>query len=337
MERRRFLRSVAAISALAAAEFAPWQSMNAWAREVEDFIRGPAIRDYPLRRISPHVAIIFTPDAFPTPENQGMMSNITFVDTAQGVVVVDTGASVQIGEMSIRQLERSVGKPVVAIINTHYHGDHWLGNHAYVERFGDSLPIYAHPGTIAAVKGIQGNLWLTLIEKATNQASLGTRIVPPNTPLQHGAELKFGDVTLRVHHYGTVHTPFDLCIEVVEDGITLVGDIAMDRRIANMDDGSFLGTFKAYDTLAASTATKIWLPAHGEPGAQVLNWNRELFEGIYRPCEQAIRDGLPLAAAKALVLQDPRVATRARETRGFEANIGKYVSLAYLEAEAASF
>jgi len=46
---------------------------------------------------------------------------------------------------------------------------------------------------------------------------------------------------------------------------------------------------------------------------------------------------LPLEQAKALVLKDPRVATRAKDTKGFETNIGKYVSLAYLEAEAASF
>jgi hypothetical protein len=42
-------------------------------------------------------------------------------------------------------------------------------------------------------------------------------------------------------------------------------------------------------------------------------------------------------AARAAVLADPRVSSRARETQGFEANIGKYVSLAYLEAEAVAF
>lgn len=337
MDRRYFLRSVAAISTLGVVEFAPWQSVSALAADMDEFVRGPAIRDYPLLQISPHVSIIFTPDGFPTPENQGMMNNVTFVNTSKGVVVVDAGASVQIGEMSIRQLERHLKKPVIAIINTHYHGDHWLGNHAYVERFGNDLPIYAHQATIDAVKGIQGNLWLSLLAKATNQATMGTRIVPPNTPLSDGAELKFGDVTLRIHHYGTVHTPADLIVEVVEDGVTLLGDIAMDRRIANMDDGSYVGTFKAYDTLEKTTQTKIWMPAHGEPSSHVLTWNRELFEGIYRPCELAIKQGLPLEKAKALVLKDPRVATRAKETKGFDVNIGKYVSLAYLEAEAASF
>jgi len=337
MERRAFIKAATALSGMLAAEFLPWQGIGAFAREVDEFVRGPAVRDHPLRQISPHVWMIFSPDGFPTPENQGMMCNLTFVDTAKGLVVIDSGASVQIGEMAIRQIAKRWKKPVVAIINTHYHGDHWLGNHAFVDAYGKDLPIYAHPGTIREIEGVQGKMWRTLLEQWTNQATMGTRVVPPRLPLENGAELRFGDITLRMHHYGTVHTPYDLCVEVVEDKLTCVGDVAMDRRIANMDEGSFVGTFKAYDHLEREVASRVWLPGHGEPGAGVLAWNKALFEGIYRPCEQAIKEGLPLEAAKELVLRDKRVASRARETRGFEANIGKYVSLAYLEAEAASF
>ena len=336
MNRRRFLQSTTAFTLLSAAEFAPWQTISAFAKEMDEFVRGPVVKDHPLRQVSKHVWMIFSPDGFPTPENQGMMCNITFVNTAKGLIVVDSGASVQIGEMAIRQIKKAFKKPVIAIINTHYHGDHWLGNHAYVDAYGKDLPIYSHPGTIKAIEGVQGNMWRTLMEQWTNQATLGTRVVPPRLPLEDGAELKFGDVTLRIHQYGTVHTPFDLCVEVVEDGVTLLGDVAMDRRIANMDDGSYLGTLKAYAALE-KTGSTLWLPGHGEPGPNVLSWNRELFEGIYRPCEQAIRDGLGLEEAKAMVLKDSRVASRARDTKGFETNIGKYVSLAYLEAEAAGF
>ncbi|MFN4342305.1 MAG: MBL fold metallo-hydrolase [Azonexus sp.] len=337
MDRRQFFRTAAALGGLTAVELAPWQGIAAFAREVDDFVRGPAVRDHPLRQVSPHVWMIFSPDGFPTPENQGMMCNLTFIDTAEGLVVVDSGASVQIGEMAIRQIRKQWQKPVVAIINTHYHGDHWLGNHAFVDAYGADLPIYAHPGTIREIAGVQGRLWQTLLEQWTNQATMGTRVVPPRLPLEDGATLSFSDVTLRLHHFGKAHTPYDLCVEVVEDKLTCVGDVAMDRRIANMDDGSYLGTLAAYTHLEQRTASRIWLPGHGEPGSGVLQWNRELFEGIYRPCEQAIKDGLPLEAAKALVLRDPRVASRARETKGFETNIGKYVSLAYLEAEAAGF
>lgn len=337
MKRRHFLKSASLAGGMLCAEFAPWQAINAFAREVDDFVRGPVVRDHPLRQVSPHVWMIFSPDGFPTPENQGMMCNLTFVDTAKGLVVVDAGASVQIGEMALRQLQRQFPKkPVVAVINTHYHGDHWLGNHAFAEAF-PGLPIYAHAGTIEAIAGVQGNLWRTLMEQWTNQATMGTRIVPPSQPLVHGQALRFGDVTLHIHHYGKAHTPADLCVEVLEDKLVCVGDVAMDRRIANMDDGSYVGTLETYAALEKNTAGRIWLPGHGEPGAGVLQWNRELFEGIYRQCEQAIKDGLPLEAAKAQVLRDARVAGRARETKGFDVNIGKYVSLAYLEAEAAGF
>ena len=336
MNRRRFLQSSAAFSTLSAIDFMPWQTISAFAKEVDEFVRGPAVKDHPLRQISRHVWVILSPDGFPTPENQGMMCNITIVNTAKGIVVVDSGGSVQIGEMAIRQIKKKLRKPVIAVINTHYHGDHWLGNQAYVETYGTSLPIYAHPGTIKAIEGVQGNMWRTLMEQWTNQATLGTRVVPPKQPLEHAAELKYGDVSLRIHHFGTVHTPYDLCVEVLEDKLMLLGDVAMDRRIANMDDGSYIGTLKAYDALE-KTGCKIWLPGHGEPSSEVITWNRELFEGIYRPCEQAIKDGLGLEEAKKLVLKDTRVASRARDTKGFESNIGKYVSLAYLEAEAAGF
>ncbi len=336
MDRRRFLRAAMAVSGLTAVELAPWQAMSAFARELDDFVRGPAVKDHPLKQLTKHVWMIYSPDGFPTPENQGMMCNLTFIDTAKGLVVVDTGASVQIGEMAIRQLKKQFKKPVVALINTHYHGDHWLGNDAFASAF-PGIPIYAHPGTKTEIQGMQGNLWRTLMEQWTNQATLGTHVVPPFQPLDHGDELKFGDVTLRLHHYGKAHTPSDLCVEVLEDRLTCVGDVAMDRRIANMDDGSFVGSLATYDALESKTNTTLWLPGHGLPSAGVLKWNRALFEGIYQPCEKAVKAGLPLEAAKAEVLKDERVMVRAKDTKGFEANIGKYVSLAYLEAEANAF
>ena len=199
------------------------------------------------------------------------------------------------------------------------------------------MPIYAHAGTIAEIKGMQGNTWRTLMEQWTNQATVGTRVVPPNVAVDHGQELKFGDVTLRLHHYGRAHTAADICVEVLEDQLTCVGDVAMNGRIANMDDGSYVGSLKTYEALKKHAASRIWLPGHGEPGAGVLDWNRSLFEGIYESCVKAVQAGEGPDAAKSRVLADPRVASQAKTTKGFDNNIGKYVSLAYLEAETNAF
>ncbi|MDZ7813709.1 MAG: MBL fold metallo-hydrolase [Ideonella sp.] len=135
------------------------------AQSAADFIRGPAVPDYPLKRLSSRVSMVWTPDGFPTPENRGMMANISFIDTSVGVVVVDTGASVQIGEMAIRRLRSFSSKPVVALINTHFHGDHFLGNQAFVDAFGKTLPIYAHPFSRQYISGAAGTMWRSLAER----------------------------------------------------------------------------------------------------------------------------------------------------------------------------
>jgi hypothetical protein len=59
--------------------------------------------------------------------------------------------------------------------------------------------------------------------------------------------------------------------------------------------------------------------------------------GIWEPCLQAVKDNQTEAQARALVLADPRVAERAPTMQGFANNIGKYISLAYLEAEKEAF
>ena len=68
-------------------------------------------------------------------------------------------------------------RPVVAVFNSHYHGDHWLANHAFVEAFGADLPIHALEHTIAQIRGVEGSMWRTMMERWTNQATAGTEVV----------------------------------------------------------------------------------------------------------------------------------------------------------------
>lgn len=300
-------------------------------------VQGPPVKDQPLQRLSPHVLMVEAPDGFPTPENQGLMSNVIFVTGKEGIVVIDSGASLQIATMAIRQLRTATKAPVVALVNTHYHGDHWLGNQGFIESYGKGIPIYAHAGTRKAIEGGTGISWRDSMLRWTNDATAGTRIIPPNKDIEHGFSISLGDVTLKFHHYGTAHTPFDIAIEVPEDRLMCVGDIMMDRRIANMEDGSYKGTLDAIDALIKNSQTEVWAPAHGDASAKVLEWQRSLFQGIYESCVEAVKQNIPLEGALAVVMKDPRVAPKATETKGWDRNIGKYVSIAYLEAEQAQF
>ncbi len=330
--RRRVLKWIAGASGVALAP----QALQ-FANAADDFLKGPPVKDIPAKQISKRVWLIFSPDGFPTPENRGMMANVTFVVASKGVIILYSGASLQNGEMAIRMIKKVTNKPVIAIFNSHYHGDHFLGNQAFVETYGKNLPIYAHPYSITQIKGIEGNAWRNLMERWTNQATAGTKVVPPTHSANHGEVFDYGDVRIKIHHHGVAHTPGDICMQVVEDKVTYVGDIAMGNRIANIDDGSYVGTFKTYKNLQASEGNQLWVPGHGEPSQQLLNQYGEFLAGIYDTCVKAVKDGQDLSVAKSLVLKDPRVSQRAKTMQGFDSNIGKYTSLAYLEAEKEAF
>ncbi len=334
--RRRWLLGASGSAAMAVG-LASVPEVRLFAQQVQDFIEGPPVPDIQPERLSEHVWMIYAKDGFPTPENQGMMANVVFVVTDVGVVVLDSGGSLQIGEMAIRMIRKVTPKPVVAVFISHYHGDHWLGNHAFVNAYGQDLPIYSLAHNIEQIKGAEGNLWRSLMERWTNQATMGTKVVPPNREVQHGQVFRFGRVTLKMHFYGKAHTPSDLSVEVLPDRITYVADVAMDNRIANMDDGSYPGTFKYYEALTQAAGDQVWLPGHGRPSKTLLKDYGEFMAGIYEPSLKAVEDGLGVEVARANVLKDPRVAKHAKTMLGFDSNIGKYVSLAYLEAERIAF
>ena len=332
--RRRWL-GMAASSGLVVAGMSP--ELLVMAQQARQFVMGPPMPDIAPVQVSARVWVVPAADGFPTPANQGMMSNVTFVVTSAGVVILDSGSSLQIGQMVIRMIRRVTPLPVVAVFNSHHHGDHWLGNHAFVEAFGAALPIYALAGTRDLIAGVAGNEWRSMMERWTNQSTAGTQTVLPNRAVVSGQVIRIGDVDFKMHHYSQAHTVADLSVQVVQERVTHVGDIAMTNRIANFDDGSYAGTFTYYERLRADTGEQLWVPGHGESRRDLLQTYERFLRGIWEPCLEAVKSDKTEAQARAMVMKDERIQARAASMQGFEGNIGKYISLAYLEAEKEAF
>ena len=104
-----------------------------WAGTLMAAGRAAPLPDYPASKVATHTYVIHGPVDYPNPQNQGFMNNPAFVLTKAGVVVIDPGSSVQSGEMVLRQIRKVTDQKVVAVLNTHAHGDHWLGNQAFRE------------------------------------------------------------------------------------------------------------------------------------------------------------------------------------------------------------
>jgi cyclase len=79
------------------------------------------------------------PDGFP----QG---NTTVVIGSRGVMVVDSGLLPSSTRQDIAQIRTWTNKPVLYVVNTHWHFDHCLGNGVYVQEF-PAVQVIAHKAT----------------------------------------------------------------------------------------------------------------------------------------------------------------------------------------------
>lgn len=294
----------------------------------------PIERDYALTRITDHVYVIHGPNENPGKDNQGFSNNPGFVLVRGGVVVIDPGASVQVGEMVLRKIATVTGDPIIAVFNTHIHGDHWLGNQAIKAAYPKAV-IYAHPKMIEAIKAGEGENWIKMMNAATQGASRGTRVVAPDMGLDHDEALKLHGTSFRIHHNGRAHTDNDIMIEVLEEGVIFFGDNVLNRRIAANfpEHGNIQGQIAAID-LALKSKAMHFIPGHGTSGGREIALSQQTFLKSLRASVKKYYDqGLSDFEMKDKVMRD---LDTYKDYYDFN-NLGRVINAAYLQIEAESF
>ena len=295
--------------------------------------RGPAVPDYPADRIAENIYVIHGPLTTPNPENQGFMNNPGIVITGTGVIIIDPGASVQSGEMVLRAVKKLSDKPVVAVFNSHIHGDHWLGNQAIRAAYPDAA-IYGHPNMIELIENGEGTAWVELMEQLTEGKTAGTEVVAPDIPVNHGDEIRIGALTFRIHNYGKAHTTSDIMVEVVERGVVFLGDIVLDGRLPRMAEGDIQGNIKTCDEILKSSA-KIYVPNHGRTGGKErVEVMRTYFNIVYTNVKRLYEEDLSDFEMK------DEISAKLKDYADwidFDTQLGKHISFAYLKIEADDF
>lgn len=284
-------------------------------------------------QVAPGVYVIHGPTELPSPSNQGFMNNPAFVVTDAGVVVIDPGSSVQVGEMLLERIGRVTDKPVLAVFNSHIHGDHWLGNQAIRAKYPD-VPIYGHERVGPKVVAGAGTEWVELMLRLTDNATAGTEVVKPDQPVSDGDAFTIGGLTYRVMNNDKAHTDTDIMLHVEELDVMFLGDNAGHGRILRLEGGSFPGNIEALDHALATEAT-VFVPGHGPSGGrEVAERYRDYLRTLYATVEQGVEDGLADFEIRPLLM--PKLQPWS-QWAGFDEELGRHINGAYLEAEAAAF
>jgi glyoxylase-like metal-dependent hydrolase (beta-lactamase superfamily II) len=261
------------------------------------------------------------------------MNNPVIAIGDDSVVVIDPGSSLYTGRMVIRQILKLTDKPVSHVIGTHIHGDHWLGNQAFMETY-PKAKFLAHPLMIQMAHDGEAQNWLDTLMTMTDSATEGTKAVIPDQALRDGQTISVPGLTIEVLLSETAHTKTDAMLHFVEDSVVVLGDNSLYERIGRLDDGQFKGNITALNR-AIEIGAAWYVPGHGKTAdVKAASMYRDYLDTIYQAAVLYSEDMLAAYEIKE------KIADQFKDYEnwsGFETEFGKHISLAVLEAEEDSF
>jgi glyoxylase-like metal-dependent hydrolase (beta-lactamase superfamily II) len=177
--------------------------------------------------------------------------NIAVVVAPDGVLLVD--ASMPPLSDKLRAAVKTISdQPIKAIVNTHSHGDHSMGNIS----FGKDAMIFAHPRTRERLASEGFGEW----GKAPPQAL-------PDVTVDDKLRVYWGDEELRVATTPPAHTDTDVTVQFVNGKVVHLGDLFFNGMFPFIDverGGDVKGTIAAIEkALAALPADARIIPGHG--------------------------------------------------------------------------
>ncbi len=227
--------------------------------------------------------------------NGGNIVNTAFVVTDAGVVVIDSGPSRAYGEQQRQAIARISGQPVVLVINTHHHPDHFLGNQAF-----PAGALAALPETIHGIATEGGSLNENMYRLAGDWMA-GTEPVTPARPLAAGP-LEVGG-----HRFELIaldgHTAADLAVLDRRTGVLFAGDLVFHDRAPTTPHARLPAWQAALDRLEALSFVRV-VPGHGPVAADAgpIRQTRAWLTWLDRRLQQAADDGLDMTEVLALPL-----------------------------------
>jgi len=164
---------------------------------------------------------------------EGALVNAYLVETGEGIVALDGTLTVSDGRALRAQLE-SLGKPLLAVLVTHAHPDHYGGIVELVA--GDDVPVVATVGVDAVIRRDDA-LKEEILRPMFGEEWPRERTFP-NRTVSDGERVDLGGVSFTVLDLGPGESPHDSIWFLGDERRTVfLGDQVYDRKHAYLADG----------------------------------------------------------------------------------------------------
>jgi glyoxylase-like metal-dependent hydrolase (beta-lactamase superfamily II) len=278
--------------------------------------------DLEIVPLKPDVYLLRRPEAL----RQPVEGNVLVVVNERDVVVFDGGGAPIAAENAIRLIRSITDKPVAYLVNSHWHGDHNLGNQVYRAEF-PGITIVAHPKTREAmlgspmkyVKEFEKDLGPTIAEwtalKAKGELSErrsallddlnllladSKRIVltPPDLTVADELVLHRGAREIHIRHLGKGNTDGDLVLWLPNERIVATGDLVVHPIPYGF--GSFPREWVETLGRIAGLDFELLVPGHGEVQRDrgYVELLRSMLTATRAQAADAVAKGLDLEATR---------------------------------------
>ncbi len=175
------------------------------------------------------------------PANGCNIINTAFIDTGDGVLVINTGPSRLYGEQQRRTIAAVTAQPVRRVLNLNLHPDYFFGNQAW----GD-VPVQALAGSIAGMRA-EGSGYADNLYRLCGDWMKGTEPTPAREALQPGS-FTMGGRTLQLHRLQG-HTQDDLVLLDPTTGVLFAGGLVFADRVPTTPHADPERWLRSLDTL----------------------------------------------------------------------------------------
>lgn len=225
--------------------------------------------------------------------NGGAIVNIALLETPEGMIIVDTGASRRYGE-ALRAAARAI-HPLGAreVLITHHHPDHYFGNQVFTD-----LPIRALGPTVD-LAARNADAYADNLYRLLGDWMRGTEPAPPTRVLSPGPIQILGRRFRALALAG--HTESDLALLDEATGTLIAGDLAFLDRAPTTPDADLARWRRSLAELSALAPAAI-LPGHGpfDRSRAALAQTQAYLDWLGTALREAAAQGLDMTEIMAL-------------------------------------
>lgn len=223
---------------------------------------------------------------------KGPDGNSVFIEAPEGLILVDTGRHAAHQE-KLLAFARAKGKPIVAIVNTHWHLDHSGGNAEIRAAFPEAR-LHASAAVEGALKDFfprsraGAEQYLASGQASAAQAAEirhdfaamdAPEALRPDVPVRASGAMRIAGRNIRMNYAPFAATEGDVWLHDEASGTVIAGDLVVDL-VPFMDTACPDGWRRALDAVAATPFMRL-VPGHGPvmDKATFLTW-RSAFDNL---------------------------------------------------------